>query len=117
MAEVEERTELISEIRAVIDSVMPGATVMDLPSVIASEAVSITAFDESETRAPDTLADALIARLRTDGWAVDERERTDSDIRFHAARVRLGGGAFAVQAAAVSFHGLTDHEPEAEPHP
>ncbi|MFD9001863.1 hypothetical protein ACFV0T_12960 [Streptomyces sp. NPDC059582] len=117
MAVVQARTELISRVRSAINTVMAGATVMDLPSVVSSDAVAITAFDESDTRSSDALTDAFIAQLRSDGWAVDERERTRSEPQFHAAKAGLGGGAFAVRTAAVSFHGLANHDTEAGPRP
>jgi hypothetical protein len=110
MTEGKKRANLISEVKSVIKAVMPDATVMDLPSVLAFDAVAITAFDASDTRSPDDLADAFIAQLRSGGWTIDQRERKESEPTFHAAKPGLGGGAFAAQAAAVSFQGLVDND-------
>ncbi|WP_371660429.1 hypothetical protein [Streptomyces sp. NBC_00280] len=109
MAEEKARAELISAVKSVITTVMPGATVMDLPSVVSPEAVAITAFDAADTRAPGELADAFIARLRADDWVIDDRQRKEAEPTFHAAKSELGGGAFTVQTAAVSFSGVADH--------
>lgn len=109
MAEEEGRATLTSAVRSVIAAVMPGATVMDLPSVISPEAVAITAFDASDTRAPGELADAFIARLRADDWVIDDGQLKEPDTTFHAARSELGGGAFTVRTTAVSFSGMVDH--------
>ncbi|MFI1360672.1 hypothetical protein ACH4TV_44940 [Streptomyces sp. NPDC020898] len=109
MAEEKGRTALISAVKSVITTVMPGATVMDLPSVISPEVVAITAFDASDTRAPGELADAFIAHLRADDWAIDDRQLKAAEPTFHAAKSELGGGAFTVQTAAVSFNGVADH--------
>ncbi len=122
MAEEKGRTALISAVKSVITTVMPGATVMDLPSVISPEVVAITAFDASDTRAPGELANAFIAHLRADDWAIDDRqldaaeptfhaaksELDAAEPTFHAAKSELGGGAFTVQTAAVSFNGVAD---------
>ena len=109
MPDEQGRAALVSEVKSVINAVMPGATMMDLPSVISSEAVAITAFDASDTRPADALADAFVARLRSDGWVIDDRQRHDPEPTFHAAKAELGGGAFAVQTTAVSFNGVIDH--------
>ncbi|MEV0981287.1 hypothetical protein [Streptomyces sp. NPDC049915] len=112
MAEQKNRLALTEEVTSVIRTVLPGATVMDLPSVISSDAIALTAFDASEPRSADELADALVSRLRSRGWVVDERMRgeaeseTGTESTFHAAKDGLGGGAFSTGKTAVSFHGL-----------
>ncbi|MCT9089157.1 hypothetical protein N4G70_09775 [Streptomyces sp. ASQP_92] len=102
------RERFIEEITAVMNTVLKDATVMDLPSVIAAEAVAITAFDESETRPTQELIDALIEALRTAGWSVDARRRTEDEPSLYAAKLDVGGGSFAVQPPAISFSGVVD---------
>ncbi|MFF3977839.1 hypothetical protein ACWGNF_04625 [Streptomyces sp. NPDC055808] len=102
------RARFVDEVTAVVQSVLRHATVMELPSPIAAEAVAITAFDESETRQTQELIDALIDALNTDGWSVDARGRHEGEPSLYAAKLDVGGGSFAVQPPAISFNGLVD---------
>ncbi|MGW2817731.1 hypothetical protein [Streptomyces sp. NPDC001415] len=102
------RARFIEEVTAVMHAVLKDATVMNLPSPIAAEAVAITAFDESETRPVQELVDALIDALRTAGWSVDARQRGEAEPSLYAAKLDVGGGSFAVQSPAISFSGVVD---------
>ncbi|MER5564539.1 hypothetical protein ACFW17_29755 [Streptomyces sp. NPDC058961] len=102
------RVRFVDEITAVVRATLRDATVMDLPSSIAKEAVAITAFDESETRQTQELIDALIDALSAGGWSVDARGRHETEPSLYAAKLDVGGGSFAVQSPAISFNGLVD---------
>ncbi|MEU3501374.1 hypothetical protein ABZ726_11555 [Streptomyces hundungensis] len=102
------RERFIEEIIAVMNAVLKDATVMDLPSPIAAEAVAITAFDESEKRQTQELTDALIEALRAAGWSVDDRGLTGDEPSLYVAKLDVGGGSFAVQSPAISFSGVVD---------
>ncbi|MBT2451328.1 hypothetical protein J7F03_30515 [Streptomyces sp. ISL-43] len=101
-----DRARLTEEVHAVINAVLSDATVMDLPSGIAPEVVSVTAFDAADTRSDEVLTDALVGALRTAGWAVDDSPLSTPEPSLYAAKAGLGGGSFAVRPTAVSFDGL-----------
>ena len=102
------REQLAKAVKSVITTVMPGATVMDMPSALSDQAVAVTAFDAADTRTAEHLFDAFIAQLTADGWVVDERERQAAEPSVLAAKSGLGGGAFSCRTAAVSFNGLPE---------
>lgn len=106
MAEDKDRARLTEEVHALIDAVLADATVMDLPSPVASEVVSVTAFDAADTRSAEVLTDALVRTLRAAGWAVDDSPLSSPEPSLYAAKAGLGGGSFAVRPTAVSFNGL-----------
>ncbi|WP_263166685.1 hypothetical protein [Streptomyces sp. SCSIO ZS0520] len=107
MTQQQPKDRLVDEVKSAISSVMPGATLMDLPSPLAREVVSITAFDAEDKRTATELLDAFAAHLGGSGWAV-EPDREAAEPTLHAVREGVGGGAFSCQPAAVSFSGLPE---------
>ncbi|MEU7603087.1 hypothetical protein [Streptomyces sp. NPDC041003] len=113
-----DRNRLVKEAGAVLKAVLADATLMNLPSPVAPEAVSVTAFDESETRSFEDLTAALVAALGEAGWTIQEVESDPSapsvdsapsaDSALYAVLPGLGSGSFAVQPPAISFAGLLE---------
>ncbi|WP_405944379.1 hypothetical protein OG372_15825 [Streptomyces sp. NBC_01020] len=100
--------QLADAVRTVLAAVLADPTTMDLPSVVSTEAVALTAFDAADGRTVRELTDALDEQLRSAGWTVDDRRRSDAEPSLYAAKPDVGGGAFGVQATAISFNGLVD---------
>ncbi|MFJ3722037.1 hypothetical protein ACIPYQ_05620 [Streptomyces sp. NPDC090045] len=110
-----DRNRLVKEAGAVLTAVLADATLMNLPSPVSPEAVSVTAFDESETRSFEDLTAALVAALGEAGWTIQEAETDSSapsapsaDSALYAVLPGLGSGSFAVQPPAISFAGLLE---------
>ncbi|MEU7724830.1 hypothetical protein AB0B78_06265 [Streptomyces sp. NPDC040724] len=107
-----DRNRLVKEAGAVLTAVLADATLMNLPSPVSPEAVSVTAFDESETRSFEDLTAALVAALGEAGWTIQEAESDSSapsaDSALYAVLPGLGSGSFAVQPPAISFAGLLE---------
>lgn len=101
------RALLAEQVTAVINAVMPDATVMEMPSVIGDDGVSVSAFDENDTRPAVEIASALAGRLRAEGWEVAESSEGETE-GLHAAKAGIGGGVFGVQTAVISFAGMAD---------
>ncbi|WP_328328106.1 hypothetical protein [Streptomyces sp. NBC_00455] len=100
--------QLADAVGSVLATVLADPTTMGLPSVVSTEAVAVTAFDAADTRTVRELTDALVEQLKSAGWAVDDRRRNDAEPSLYAAKPDVGGGAFGVQATAISFNGLVD---------
>ncbi|WP_328318165.1 hypothetical protein [Streptomyces sp. NBC_00388] len=100
--------QLADAVRSVLTAVLADPTTMDLPSVVSAEGVAVTAFDAADSRTVQELTNALVDQLNSAGWTVDDRRRNDEDPLLYAATSDAGGGAFSVQATAISFNGLVD---------
>ncbi|MBT2451335.1 hypothetical protein J7F03_30550 [Streptomyces sp. ISL-43] len=107
-----DRNRLVKEAGAVLGAVLGHATLMRLPSPVGPEAVSVTAFDESETRSAAELTAALVEVLGTAGWTIQDTESTapaaPGGPALYAVLPGLGSGSFAVQPPAISFAGLLE---------
>ncbi|WP_405743797.1 hypothetical protein OG422_18735 [Streptomyces sp. NBC_01525] len=98
--------ELSGEVRAVLRSLFPGGTVLDVPSGISRESVALTAYDEAEGRTTVEIIGDLARQLRGCGWAVADGSADARNTGLYAARRDVGGGVFGVEAPAVTFHGI-----------
>ncbi|MFG2999295.1 hypothetical protein [Streptomyces sp. NPDC048340] len=107
-----DRSRLVKEAGAVLKRVLGDATLVDLPSPVGPEAVSVTAFDESETRSVQELTAALVEVLGKAGWTIQEPEGAPapaaSGPALYAVLPGLGSGSFAVQPPAISFAGVLE---------
>ncbi|MFD9307493.1 hypothetical protein ACFWCB_33275 [Streptomyces sp. NPDC060048] len=106
-----DRKRLVKEAGAVFGAVLGDATLVEVPSPVGPEAVSVTAFDESETRTAAELTAALAEALGEAGWTIQDTESTApaaAGPALYAVLPGLGSGSFAVQPPAISFAGLLE---------
>lgn len=107
-----DRSRLVKEAGAVLKRVLGDATLVDLPSPVGPEAVSVTAFDESESRSVQELTAALVEVLGEAGWTIQETDdiapAAPDTPALYAVLPGLGSGSFAVQPPAISFAGVLE---------
>ncbi|WP_433892036.1 hypothetical protein [Streptomyces sp. CA-111067] len=112
-----ERVLFLAKVTEFLTAALPGATVMEMPSAVGEDAVSLAGYDEADVRPALDVVAALDGVLRADGWETVRSSDGETE-GLNVAKEGVGGGVFGVRLSVISFTGIPGYgNPEPEPEP